>query len=91
MEDTAGSVSIEIPTASGIECDMRTNSRRNGPSSIGGALRIDLSQLGGAQQAVLVELRLHEPEREARRPDLRDADLAHQERQRADVILVCRG
>ncbi len=34
------------------------------------AVRVDLLQLGGAQQAVLVELRLDEPESQARRPDL---------------------
>ena len=32
------------------------------------ALRVDLAQLGRAQEAVLVELRLDEPEREARSP-----------------------
>ena len=37
---------------------------------------------------MLVELRLHEPEGEARREDLLHADLAQQVRQRADVILV---
>ena len=34
------------------------------------ALRLDLEQLGRAQQAVLVELRLDEAERQPRRPDL---------------------
>ena len=63
-------VSIAMPTASGIECAMRMNSMRNGPRSIGAAVRIGLAQLGRAQQAVLVELRLDEPERQARRPDL---------------------
>ena len=52
------------------------------------ALGVDLAQLGRAQQAVLVELRLDEAEREPRRPDLVDLHLAHQERQRADVVLV---
>ena len=61
---------------------------RNGPSSSGGAVRVDLAQLGRAQQAVLVELRLDEPERQPRRPDLAHAHLAQQVRQRADVILV---
>jgi hypothetical protein len=51
-------------------------------------LRRRLLQLGRAQQAVLVELRLDEPERQSRRPDLPDTHLAHQERQRADMILV---
>ena len=77
-----------MPTASGTECDMRTNSSLNGPMSSGGAFRRDLAQLGGAQQAVLVELRLHEPERQAGGPDLADRHLAHQVRQAADVILV---
>ena len=52
------------------------------------ALGVCLAQLRGAQQAVLVELRLDEAEREAGRPDLVHLDLAHQERERADVILV---
>ena len=47
-----------------------------------------LTQIGIAQQPVLVELRLHEPEREPRRNDDRDPHLAHEVRQRADVILV---
>ena len=51
-------------------------------------VRVRLLQLGRAQQPVLVELRLDEPEREPRPPDLLDLDLAQQERQRADVILV---
>ena len=51
-------------------------------------LGIRLAQLGRAQQAVLVELRLHEAEREPCRPDLVDLHLSHQVRQPADVILV---
>ena len=51
-------------------------------------LGIDLAELGRPEQAVLVELRLDEPERQPRGPDLLDLDLAHQERQRADVVLV---
>ena len=51
-------------------------------------VRVRLAQLGGAQQTVLVELRLDEAERQPGRPDLLDAHLAHQVRQRADVILV---
>jgi hypothetical protein len=58
------------------------------PELDGGALGVRLAQLRGAQQAVLVELRLDETEREARRPDLVHLDLAHQERKRADMILV---
>ena len=82
------SVSITTATLSGTECAMRTNSSRNGPSSTGGALRVDLAQLGRAQQAVLVELRLDEAERQAGRPHLGHLDLAHQVRQPADVVLV---
>ena len=67
---------------------MRTNSSRNGPSCDRLGFRIDLLQLCGAQQAVLVELRLDEPERQPRRPDLLHPDLAHQKRQRADVVFV---
>ena len=52
------------------------------------AVRVGLAQLGGAQQAVLVQLRLHEPEGEPRRDDLLDVDLAKEVRQPADVILV---
>ena len=67
---------------------MRTNSRWNGPMSTGPPLRLGLAQLGGAQEAVLVELRLDEPEREPRRPDLVDLHLPHQVRERADVVFV---
>ena len=67
---------------------MRMNSIRNGPSSNGSSYGRDLTQLRVAQQAVLVELRLDEPEREPRRDDDRHRALAHQVRQRADVILV---
>ena len=51
-------------------------------------LGIELAELGGAQQPVLVELRLDEPERQAGCPDLVHGNLAEQVRQRADVILV---
>jgi hypothetical protein len=40
------------------------------------------------QQPVLVELRLQEPERQPRAPDLRHVHLSHQVRERAHVILV---
>ena len=82
------SVSITTATLSGTECAIRTNSSRNGPSSTGRPLGLDLAQLGRAQQAVLVELRLDEAERQPRRPDLRNLHLAHQVRERADVVLV---
>jgi hypothetical protein len=52
-------------------------------------LGIGLVQLGSAQQPVLVKLRLDEPERQPRRPDLADRYFAHQVRQAADVVLVC--
>ena len=52
------------------------------------AVRIGLAQLHRAQQSVLVELRLDQPESEPRRPDLLHAALAKQVRKRADVILV---
>ena len=50
--------------------------------------RHQLPQLRGAQEAVLVELRLDEREREPRRDHERHAHLAHEVRQCADVILV---
>ena len=52
------------------------------------ALGVDLAQLGSAQKPVLVELRLHEAERQPCRPHLEHAHLAHEIRKRADVILV---
>ena len=58
--------------ASGIECAMRTNSMRKGPSWNGSSYGRLLPQLGLAQQAVLVELRLDEAERQPRRDDDRD-------------------
>src|SRR5207253_11220614 len=47
---------------------------------------VRLLQLRCTEQAVLVELRLDEPEREPCPPDLADLDFAHQERQRADMV-----
>ena len=67
---------------------MRTNSSAERPELDRLALGVDLAQLGRAQQAVLVELRVDQPEREPRRPDLVDPHLAQQVRQRADVVLV---
>ena len=52
------------------------------------ALRIRFAQLRGAEEPVLVELRLDEAEGQPGGPDLLDAHLAHQERQRADMILM---
>ena len=52
------------------------------------AARVDLDQLRVVAHPVLVELRLDQSERQPRAPDLGHADLAHQVRQRADVVLV---
>ena len=82
------SVCSATATASGIECVTRANSASNGPHADRVALAVDLDELGVAQQAVLVELRLDQAEREPRAPDLAHADLAHHVRQRADVVLV---
>src|SRR5918999_2033919 len=49
---------------------------------------IGLTQLRRLQEPVLVELRLHEPERESRRPYLRDRDLAEEIWEGADVVFV---
>ena len=49
---------------------------------------IDLPELGRAEQAVLVELRLDQAHRQARRPDLVHAALAQEIRKPADVVLV---
>ena len=46
------------------------------PELDGAAFGIGLPELGGAQEAVLVELRLDEAERQTGRPDLLHADLA---------------
>ena len=75
-------------TQSGIECAIRTNSMLERAELDRLAVRVGLAQLGGAQEAVLVELRLHEPEREARRDDLSHPHLAQEVRERADVVLV---
>jgi hypothetical protein len=49
---------------------------------------VHLAELGCAQQAVLVQLGLDQPERQACRPDLGDAHLSHQIGQRPDVVLM---
>ena len=51
-------------------------------------VRRDLAQVGFAHQAVLVELRLHEPERQAGPVHDGHAHLAHQIRQRPDMVFV---
>ena len=67
---------------------MRTNSMRNGPSWMGAASGSASRSSAARSRPVLVELRLDEPEGEACRPDLLDADFTHQVRERADVVLV---
>ena len=52
------------------------------------ASRLGFGQLARGGEPVLVELRLHEAEREARRDHLPHLDLAQDVRQRADVVLV---
>ncbi len=81
-------VSIAIPTASGIECAMRMNSRVNGPSSTG-----PLS--GSASRSSAARSSPCSSSFDLTSPSVRrvaqiscDADLAQEERQRADVILV---
>ena len=81
-------VSSTTAAASGIECAIRMNSSRNGTELDGIVAGRQLLQLGGAQQPVLVELRLDERERETRRDHERHPHLAHEVRERADVILV---
>ena len=67
---------------------MRTNSSRNGPSSIGAPSGSISRRSVDALEAVLVELRADHAERQPRRPHLADPHFAQQIRQRADVILV---
>ena len=62
--------------------------RREGPELHRPRLGVGLLELGRAQEAVLVELRLDQPQRQARRPDLADTSLPEQVRQRAHVVLV---
>ena len=50
--------------------------------------RRDLAEVGFAHEAVLVELRFHEAERQAGSVDDGHMDLAHQVRQRPDMVLV---
>ena len=49
---------------------------------------MDLAQLRSTEQAVLVELRLHEAERQPRRPNLRHGNLAQEVWKRSHVVLV---
>ena len=80
--------STTTPALSGIECAIRTSSRRNGPSSIGPSSGTHLDELRAVGQLVLGELRLDEAEREARADDPRHVHLAQEVRQAAHVILV---
>ena len=80
-------VSSTIATQSGIECAMRTKSSVNEPTRIC-SFGHRLLQLGRRREAVLVELRLDQPERQLRRDHLVAVDLAQQVRQPADVVLV---
>ena len=67
---------------------MRMNEMRNGPELSRRVVRVHLAKLRGTKQAVLVELRLHQTEREPRGPHLGNRHLAHEVRQGAHVILV---
>ena len=68
---------------------MRTKSTPERPDVERAVLGPDLVAAAcGAQEPVLVELRLHEPERQLRRQHARDRHLAQDVRQRADVVLV---
>ena len=80
-------VSSTIATQSGIECAMRTKSSVNEPTWIGSPVSASCSSVE-AREAVLVELRLDQPERQLRRDHLVAVDLAQQVRQPADVVLV---
>ncbi len=82
------SVSIITATLSGTECAIRTNSSRNGPRSTGGPSGSISRSSDAFAQAVLVELRLDEAERQARRPYLRHLHLAQQVRERTDMVFV---
>ncbi len=88
---------VEDAAGGGLERDAdRVGHRVRHPDELGAEraelerrrVRIDLAQSRRLQQAVLVELRLDEAERQARREDLAHAHLAEEVRQRADVILV---
>ncbi len=81
-------VSMTSAAESGIECATRTSSTRNGPSSSGSSPGVGGDELGLLPEPVLVELRLHERERQRRRDDRFDVDLSQEVRQPADVILV---
>ena len=81
-------VSTTTAIESGIECAIRTNSRRNGPSSSAGPFGSTSMQLGRRAEAVLVELRLDECEREPRAEHPVDVDFPEDVRKPADVVLV---
>src|SRR6185312_1174726 len=88
---------VQDPAARRVEHDRDGIGDRVGdPHELGGerpelcrrALGVGFAQLRGAQQAVLVELGLDQPQRQPGRPDLLHARLAQQVGQRAHVILV---
>ena len=62
------------------------------PGSSGSSCRrLHFDELRRLTHAVLVELRLHEPQRQARRHDRLDVDLAQEVREAAHVVLVTMG
>ena len=88
---------VEDPQATRLEHDrdgVRDRVRHpdelgpEGADLDGALLGPRLTQLGRLRKTVLVELRLEQPERETCPPDLGHLHLAHQIRQRADVVLV---
>ena len=88
---------VEDPQAAGLEHDRdrvrdrvrhADELRPEGADLDGAVLGFRLAQLGRLREAVLVELRLEQAERETRAPHLGHLDRAHQVRQRADVVLV---
>ena len=84
------SVCSATAQASGIECDMWIISIPNGPASLDPAGR-QVAQRHVAQ-LVLLELRADHPDRQPAAVDRRrDADLAEDVGQRADVVLVAVG
>ena len=81
-------ISSRSQPASGIECATRTNSSGTAPTPMGSSSG-STSSSSAAEAAVLVELRLHEAQRQPV-AQISGRHLAHQVGQRADVILVGR-
>ena len=82
------SVSITSAAESGIECATRTSSTRNGPSTSGASPGSAATSSDFCPEPVLVQLRLHQRERQRCRDDGVDVDLAQEVGQPADVVLV---